>query len=71
MVLSAHSLSRPQLDPALWDPFEQQLLYHIYHDALPDGLGLSQVLQLAQLADRFQVGARVERSVRQLRCSSR
>jgi hypothetical protein len=28
----------------------------MYHDELPGALGLSHVLQLAQLADRFQVG---------------
>ncbi len=52
------SLPPPQLDPALWDAFEQRLLYHMYHDELPGALGLSHVLQLAQLADRFQVGER-------------
>jgi hypothetical protein len=57
--LSAGSLPPAlQLDPALWDAFEQRLLYHIYHDELPGALGLSDVLQLAQLADRFQVGRR-------------
>jgi hypothetical protein len=48
-------VSIPQLDAALWDAFEQQLLYHVYHDKLPKGLALGQVLQLALLADRFQV----------------
>jgi hypothetical protein len=46
-----------QLDAALWDAFEQQLLYQIYHDKLPEGLEPGQVLQLALLADRFQVRA--------------
>jgi hypothetical protein len=30
----------------------------MYHDELPGALDLSDVLQLAQLADRFQVGRR-------------
>ena len=63
-AISSHSaqplsLAPPQLDPALWDAFEQRLLYHIYHDELPGALDLGDVLQLAQLADRFQVGRRV------------
>jgi hypothetical protein len=56
---SAQALSLPpQLDPELWDAFEQRLLYHMYHDELPGALDLSHVLQLVQLADRFQVGER-------------
>jgi hypothetical protein len=45
--------SPPQLDPSLWPAFEH-LLHCFYHDALPPGLSVAQLLQVLRLADRFQ-----------------
>jgi hypothetical protein len=45
-----------QLEPSSWDPFVNMVLYHIYHDTLPEGLSPAQVLEAARLADRLQVG---------------
>ena len=50
------SLPAPtQLDPSCWDAFVDLLLYHMYHDQLPEGVSAAQVLEAARLADRFQV----------------
>ena len=44
-----------QLEPSSWDAFVDLLLYHMYHDQLPEGVSAAQVLEAARLADRFQV----------------
>ncbi len=46
-------LPLPQLDPSLWPAFEH-LLHCMYHDELPQGLSVAQLLQALRLADRFQ-----------------
>ena len=46
-----------QLEPSSWDAFVELLLYHMYHDQLPEGVSAAQVLEAARLADRFQVRA--------------
>lgn len=46
-----------QLEPSSWDPFVDIVMYHMYHDALPEGLSHGQLLEAARLADRLQVGA--------------
>jgi hypothetical protein len=44
-----------QLHPTLWLCMLDHLLYHMYHDSLPEGLTPGQALQLMQLADRLDV----------------
>lgn len=44
----------PQLEKHLWEAFDH-VLYHIYHVKLPEGLSFSDMLAVAQVADRCQV----------------